>query len=357
MPETKATYPFALGTFSVAGATPFSGLVIDDSVIALEALRPLCKQLGILLPQASDLFELLQDWPTAMDALQAAVSVLNEKTELAGTFLEMFVPVGELKIHPPLDRPRQVLCTGANYFKHVVDIIVAGGTDGTPETAGMSPQALRAHAENLMRERARSGSPYAFSKPAATITGPNDPIVLPPHAEQPDWELELAVVIGKPARHVSREQALEYVAGYTIANDITNRDHIWRTDDMKALGTDWIASKSSPTYLPLGPYIVPAMFIEDPQDLHISLKLNGEVKQDERTSDMIFDVARQIEYLSSMVRLHPGDIICTGSPAGNGIHYKRFLRHGDVIESAISGLGKQRNHCINEHSAGEKKDD
>jgi 2-keto-4-pentenoate hydratase/2-oxohepta-3-ene-1,7-dioic acid hydratase in catechol pathway len=199
-----------------------------------------------------------------------------------------------------------------------------------------------------MHERARTGSPYFFSKVPSAITGPYDPVILPAIASQPDWELELAVVIGKPARNVRREDAAQYIAGYTIANDITSRDLIW-CKEPKAMGTDWISSKNSPTFLPLGPYLVPAAFVPDPAQLQIVLKLNGEVMQDESTSDMIFDIAHQIEYISSRVQLWPGDVICTGSPAGNGIHYKRYLRDGDVMEASITGLGEQRNPCIAEN--------
>jgi 2,4-didehydro-3-deoxy-L-rhamnonate hydrolase len=115
---------------------------------------------------------------------------------------------------------------------------------------------------------------------------------------------------------------------------------------MKAMGTDWLLGKSSPSYLPMGPFLVPAAFVNNPQDLGLTLKLNGQVMQDASSSDMIFDIARQIEYISAHVQLWPGDLIMTGSPAGNGTHYKRFIQPGDVIESTITGLGTQRNPCV-----------
>jgi len=236
--------------------------------------------------------------------------------------------------------------SGANYFKHVVDLIVDLGPGKTPGTEGMDAVQLRAHAQELMTRRRAEGSPYFFSKPVSAMSGPFDPIVLSPGAEQPDWELELAVVIGKPARNVSRAEAADYIAGYAIANDITNRDQVWTKGDMKPMGTDWIASKSSPTYLPVGPYIVPASHVADPQQLQLELRLNGETKQNETTADMIFDVARLIENLSGLVQLLPGDLVYTGSPAGNGTHYHRFLRPGDVVEGSITGLGVQRTPVI-----------
>jgi 2-keto-4-pentenoate hydratase/2-oxohepta-3-ene-1,7-dioic acid hydratase in catechol pathway len=238
--------------------------------------------------------------------------------------------------------------SGANYFKHVVDIIVDLGPGKTPGTDGMDPQQLRSYAEALMRRRQTEGEPYIFSKPVSVLSGAFDPIVVPGVARQPDWELELAVVIGRPARHVNKADALGYVAGYTVANDITNRDWVWAKPDMKAMGTDWIAAKCSPTYLPVGPYIVPASHVTNPQDLQVQLKLNGQTMQDESTADMIFDVARLVEHVSSRVQLLPGDLICTGSPAGNGTHYGRFLQPGDIVEGSITGLGTQRNSVVAE---------
>jgi 2,4-didehydro-3-deoxy-L-rhamnonate hydrolase len=125
---------------------------------------------------------------------------------------------------------------------------------------------------------------------------------------------------------------------------------LWRRDEVKAMGTDWVAGKSAPTYLPTGPFMLPAAFVSDPAALQLRLRLNGDIKQDESTADMLFDIPRLIEYLSSMVRLWPGDLICTGSPAGNGTHYQRFLQPGDVVESTISGLGLQRNPVVAEIS-------
>lgn len=344
MTDTNTNAPFKLGTFSAAGAPAFAGLLRGDQVIALHALKKVADVKGLPLNGSESVLSLLQNWHANFANLGEVLSVAEQTGALEWT------PVTSLKVHAPVDLPRQIFCTGANYFKHVVDILVSMGPGAHPGTAEMTPAELRAYAENQMRERATSGSPYVFSKLPSAVTGPYDPVMLPALASQPDWELELAVVIGKPARHVRREDAAQYIAGYTIANDITSRDLVW-CKEPKAMGTDWVSSKSAPTFLPLGPYLVPAAFVPDPQRLHIVLKLNGEVMQNESTSDMIFDVARQIEYISSRVQLWPGDVICTGSPAGNGIHYGRFLRDGDVMEASISGLGEQRNVCVAESPA------
>ena len=201
-----------------------------------------------------------------------------------------------------------------------------------------------------MDERALTGTPYAFVKLPSAVTGPFNRIILPSGAKEVDWELELAVVIGKRGRHIRAVDALSHVAGYTIANDITARDRVYRPD-MKAIGTDWLASKCPESFLPLGPWITPARYVPRPDDLQLTLRLNGQVMQNDNSGDMIFSIARQIEYVSSHVTLLPGDVICTGSPAGNGVHYQRFLQPGDVVEGEIAGLGLQRLTCVAEESA------
>jgi 2,4-diketo-3-deoxy-L-fuconate hydrolase len=331
---------FALGTFSVAGSPSFPGLVMAERVVALNGLVPLCKQLGVDLRIAGTLLGVLDEWQRNEHALRRVATHLADR---ADTFAAMSVPVSVLKVHAPLEQPRQIFCSGANYRKHVIDLIVDQARD--PETQSMNREQRLAYGVRLMDERSANGTPYIFSKAWSSITGPFDPIPLPANVEQPDWELELVVVIGKPAFHVARAAAYDYVAGYTICNDITNRELVHR-QDLKALGSDWVMGKCMPGYLPMGPYLVPAGFVQQPQDVRITLKLNGEVKQDESTADMIFDIPRLIEYLTSRVRLWPGDLLLTGSPSGNGSHTNRFLRSGDVLEGSIAGLGTQRNLCV-----------
>ncbi len=334
--------PFSLGTFSVAGCPPFAGVVIGDRVIAVTALQPLCEELGRPLSTPETVFGLLQAWDRNFPVLQVAIDELQREGEQSVESIALDV----VKIHAPVLYPRQIFCAGANYRQHVIDLAVAQG-HGAGDT--LSEAERRAEASRMMDERIASGSPYVFTKIPSAITGPYEPVVLPVDSAQADWELELAVIIGRAARHVPRTEALAYVAGYTVVNDLTSRDKVYRAD-MKAIGTDWLASKCSPSFLLMGPYLMPAAFVPDPQQLHLTLKLNGDVMQDEGTSDMIFDVARLIEYISGLVQLWPCDLICTGSPRGNGMHYNRFLRPGDVLEGTISGLGTQRNMCIAERA-------
>jgi 2,4-diketo-3-deoxy-L-fuconate hydrolase len=334
------TTPFSLGTFSVAGCPPFAGVVVGERVIAVTALQPLCDKLGQPLSAPETVFGLLQTWERNLSALQASVANL----ELTDSHAMEALGLDTVKIHAPVLYPRQIFCAGANYRQHVIDLAVAQGHGANDPT---NAEERRAYAERMMDERIATGSPYVFTKLPSAITGPYDQVTLPADITQADWELELGVIIGRAARHVSRTEALKYVAGYTAVNDLTGRDKVYRPD-LKAIGTDWLLSKSAPGFLPMGPYLVPATFVTDPQQLHLTLKLNSQVMQDEGTDDMIFGVARLIEYLSQHVQLWPGDLICTGSPRGNGMHYNRFLRPGDVLEGTISGLGTQRNSCVAE---------
>lgn len=191
--------PFALGRFSIAGARPFAGIVFDDHVVSIASLSPLCAEMDLAVPPVHDLFELLQDWATVGPALEAATKQWLGDEASRTELRQLATPVSDLKVHPPLDRPRQVFCTGANYFKHVVELLVAAGPNEIPGTEGMSKSEVRAYVENLMHERKQHGSPYMFTKPTGCINGPEKPIEIPRHTQKANWELELAVVIGKPA--------------------------------------------------------------------------------------------------------------------------------------------------------------
>jgi 2-keto-4-pentenoate hydratase/2-oxohepta-3-ene-1,7-dioic acid hydratase in catechol pathway len=230
--------------------------------------------------------------------------------------------------------PGQIFQCGANYRTHVIDLAVS-------HRPADDPDAVRAEVGEMMDRRAASGTPYLFLGLPSAIAGPYDDLDLPPYSDQHDWELELAAVIGKPTFRVSPEAALEHVAGYTIVNDITTRDLVFRRD-MPEIGTDWFRAKNAPGFLPTGPWVVPAEFVGDTGELQVTLLLNGKAMQDETTKDMIFGVAALVAAASQITRLNPGDLILTGSPAGNGAHWGRLLRDGDVMEGTITGLGTQR---------------
>jgi 2,4-didehydro-3-deoxy-L-rhamnonate hydrolase len=249
-----------------------------------------------------------------------------------------------VEVLPPV-QPRQIFQSGANYRTHVMELAAADRKPGDTR----SDEEVRAEIGRLQDERARSGEPYVFTGAVSAMCGAYDDVVLPAGTTKNDFELELAAVIGRPARRVSRADALSHVVGYTIVNDITTREWVWRRD-LPELGTDWFRSKNSPTFLPTGPFVVPAEFVGDPMDLQVTLRLNGQAMQNESTKDMIFDVAQLVAYCSRIATLLPGDLVLTGSPAGNGMHWGRLLRPGDVMEAEITGLGRQRNGCVAEES-------
>jgi 2-keto-4-pentenoate hydratase/2-oxohepta-3-ene-1,7-dioic acid hydratase in catechol pathway len=307
---------FALGRFRGPDGVPFAAVVVGEDVIPLP----------VLLPGIADIDGVLADWPAAFSALADAIPFTGRGGML---------PLGGLEILSPV-APRQVFQSGANYRTHVIDLVAAREGD---------TEEVRSRAAAMMDERARNDQPYVFIGLPDALCGPYDDVILPDTGAEHDWELELAAVMGRRAYRVSRRDALDYVAGYTIVNDITTRDRVFRPD-LPGIGTDWLAAKNAPTFLPAGPWLVPAPFAGDPMKLRILLNLNGEVMQDESTADMIFDVARLIEHTSSITTMLPGDLLLTGSPAGNGASRGRFLRPGDVMEGSITGLGRQRNRCV-----------
>ena len=184
--------------------------------------------------------------------------------------------------------------------------------------------------------------PILFNKSASCLAGPNDALTLPKGSEKSDWEVELGVVIGKRAQNVSVEEALSFVAGYCVINDVSERAY------QIERGGQWTKGKSAPGFGPVGPYLVTADEVPDPQALGLRLSLNGEMVQNNFTSDMIFSVAEIIAHMSEFMALVPGDVIATGTPEGVGMGMKpqRFLRVGDVMELEIDGLGRQRTEVI-----------
>lgn len=216
---------------------------------------------------------------------------------------------GNPRLGPPVGQVGKFIGIGLNYADHAAE-------------AGMEPPAM----------------PIVFMKATSSICGPNDPVYLPRGAEKGDWEVELGVVIGKTAKYVSQAEALDYVAGYCIVNDVSERAF-----QMERVG-QWTKGKSADTFGPIGPWLVTPDDAGDPQGLDLSLDLNGKTVQTGNTSTMIFTVAQIIAHLSELMSLQPGDVIATGTPPGVGMGMKppRFLKEGDVMELQIDGLGKQR---------------
>lgn len=314
---------WALAQVSVAGSPAVPALVARDRFVDLSVRADLNH------PRTTgDLFE---RWDAVAPAL----------TAIAADRQAGWQPVTTAALHSPV-QPRQIFQAGANYRTHVIDL-AAAHHDGRD---GRSVAQVRADAAAEMDAR-RQHPPYVFIGLPSAVCGPYDDVVLPRDGEQPDWELELAAVIGRTARRVPAGEALDVVAGWVIVNDLTLREKVMRRDS-PALGTDWLASKNSPTFLPSGPVLVPRATIPDPGDLQLTLRLNGQTMQDESTKDMIFGVAEIVAHCSRVATLLPGDLVLTGSPAGNGLAHGRLLRPGDLLESTITGLGTQVNRCVDE---------
>ena len=199
------------------------------------------------------------------------------------------------------------------------------------------------HADEMgtVLEAKANSRPYMFLKTGTTVIGPGESVLIPPESDKVDWEVELGVVIGARCRRISAEDALDCVAGYTIVNDVSARDLTRRED--YPFKFDWFQGKNFDTFCPLGPWIVPARFIPDPQTLHLRLAVNGEAMQDASTAEMIFTVREQIAYLSSLLTLEPGDVIATGTPTGVGMSRGIFLKPGDVMVASIDAIGALEN--------------
>ncbi len=205
-------------------------------------------------------------------------------------------------------RPSKIVCVGLNYASHAAE-------------AGM----------DIPKE------PIIFFKSTTALCGPYDNIIIPRNSEKTDWEVELAVIIGKKASYISEEKAMDYVAGYAICNDYSERAF------QLEMGGQWVKGKSNDTFAPIGPIMVTKDEISDPQNLRLWLSINREMLQDSNTNDMIFDIKHIVVYLSQFMTLLPGDIISTGTPFGVGLGFKppRYLKAGDVVELGIDHLGTQ----------------
>jgi len=314
------------GTWALARLRDASGRAFP-AMVSQDRFLDLSERDDLERPTSTDL---LDRWDDVLPVLRSLAETRKNWDSLAD--VEVLSPV----------QPRQIFQAGANYRTHVLDLVVAhhDGNDGRTKDE------VRAAAAADMDAR-RDLPPFVFQGMPSAICGAYDDILLPADGDQPDWELELAAVIGRRARRVAVEDALDFVAGWTIVNDLTLREKVFR-GDASALGADWLASKNSPTFLPVGPVLVPREALPDPGDMRITLKLNGEVMQDESTKDMIVDVARLVSYCSHVSTLLPGDLVLTGSPSGNGLAHGRLLRAGDHMHSQITGLGAQANRCVDE---------
>jgi len=290
---------WSLATYQLDGTAGLAVLRQDGTLVAPTDLK-----------RWATMLELVSDWELAQDVLR-------------GLEVEVAPVVDHDALLAPVRWPRKVICAGVNYRRHL------------REMGGEMP--------------AGRWKPFFFLKPpTTTVIGPGDPIIIrSPEKARFDWEAELAVVIGVLGRDIPPEDALAHVAGYCVANDVTARGyHRRQVVPADAFTYDWFAAKSMDCSLPLGPGITPAFQVPDPQDLRLRLWVNGDLQQEESTSDMVCTVAELVSAASEVVTLEPGDVLTTGTPSGVGAGRGVFLRVGDVIRATIDGLGTLENPVI-----------
>jgi 2-keto-4-pentenoate hydratase/2-oxohepta-3-ene-1,7-dioic acid hydratase in catechol pathway len=297
---------YNLATYKAADG-PRAGIIFDSAIVDIATL------LGE--PAYSTIAGILADWKSAHAALNSAAK--TKSREVARHSLQ------DSTLLAPVLYPPAIYCAGANYADHIQEMAGIAGIKLPPDPRSLGIQ------------------PWHFLKASRSVIGTDSVTTLPSISKTVDWEAELAAVIGIPAKNVPVEKALDYVAGYTIANDLSARD-LMASPNVPASSPfrfDWFSHKSFDGSCPLGPWIVPADQIPDPQNLAIKLWVNDEVKQDSSTSKMIFSLAEQIAQLSSRKTLSPGDLILTGTPAGVGMARGEFLKAGDTLKISIERIG------------------
>lgn len=295
-------------TFTLANITtpsgPAAAIVAGDKVMGIAAITG--------RPTDRDMLSVIADWAAVESQLVAA----NAKAGVPWT------PLSAVTLLAPLTNPGAIFCAGSNYQDHAAEMAARHGRPAPPD---LHTRGLRS---------------WHFIKSTHCIAAPNARIRLHPRSQQVDWEAELAVIIGKTAFQVSESTAMDYVFGYTIANDLSARDLSRREQMPDPFKMDWTSHKNWDNSCPIGPWIVLARDIADPQSLSVALDVNGVVKQDSNTSKMIFKISELIADLSSNFTLWPGDIILTGTPAGVGAARNEFLREGDVVRIRIEQIGE-----------------
>ena len=338
--------PFKLGTFDSRGHI-FVGAVLGDSLVidlpaANEHLQGQGQPGWVTLPMAQDMRELIGRY--AFDGLrQRLYRIVNEVSgrTRAGESLRYVHDLESLDILPPISNPETMLNAAVNYRAHAEEMRNRPGNrppaaeDDPPPTSRSIPGIWERAPDDTRH------NPYLFIKPRTAIIGHGDAIRMPPGRDRLDWECELAIVIGRTASYVSVDDADEYIFGYTIETDVSDRGG--RGDGRH--GSDWLIGKGHDSYAPLGPFIVPKEFIGDPMNLAIKFTLNDQVMQDSNTGYMWHNVYELVHFASNILTLQPGDVISTGSPSGVGAGRNPpvFMKKGDTAISWIEGIGTLTN--------------
>jgi 2-keto-4-pentenoate hydratase/2-oxohepta-3-ene-1,7-dioic acid hydratase in catechol pathway len=288
-----------------------AGILVGDRVVAAQ---------DILGSTFTSVIGILRAWDHSHPRLARAAA--------DDAMMAKGVPSVDLKLLAPVLYPGAFYCAGANYWDHLEEMAEIARL-----TTGKLPS------------MSKGAEPWFFMKTTAgSIVGPGAPVRLPRFSKQVDWEAELGVVIARPTRNVSEREALDAVAGYLVVNDLSARDLMKR--DGTPFIYDWIGQKCFEDSAPMGPWLTPAAYAGDPNNLDIKLWVSGTLKQNSNTCRMVHSIAEQIAYLSRHVTLQPGDLIATGTPAGVGMPRGEFLKAGDEVKIEIDGLGALINHMV-----------
>jgi 2-keto-4-pentenoate hydratase/2-oxohepta-3-ene-1,7-dioic acid hydratase in catechol pathway len=324
-PETGLAHDsFGIGTYRT-GDRAFPGLVLPNGTV---------RDVSDLW---TDTHAILDDWDRALQELERR----------ARQPVESNVRLRDLEILPVLSHPN-LFIAGANNRQHVAEMMTHNKFNQDRRQPGENDESFFKRNLAEIDRRAREGMPFVLTGLHSALAGANDDISLPLIGKQPDWELEFGVVVGRTGRYLAPELAKELIAGYVMVNDLGTVDEFKRVDTR--FGFDFI-SKSQPGFKPCGPFMVPKHFV-DRSGVTIKLRVNGQTMQDWPAADMIFSPEQILSYLTERVRLMPGDLLITGSPPGNGAKMGRFLQPGDIVESEITYLGRQRNKVVAEDSQG-----
>jgi 2-keto-4-pentenoate hydratase/2-oxohepta-3-ene-1,7-dioic acid hydratase in catechol pathway len=340
----SGSQPYKLGTFERNGQT-FLGVVLGDSQIidlaqanaALESRDSSASRLAM----PADMKELISRYESG---LKGRIAAIVSQVSSAASAPSYVYTLDSLETHPPV-RPSLILNAGGNYAAHTQGIAEQQRRSGATPDPSPAPAAVSAPGIWERRAGDDRSNPYLFIKSPTVVTGPYDPIRMPLGRDHIDFECEFATVIGKPAKHVSIDDAADYIFGYTIEIDVSDRGG---RGDRKMGGSDWLVGKNHDTFAPLGPFIVPKEFVANPLNTPQKFTLNGQVMQDSNTSRMVHNIYELLHYASNILTLHPGDIISGGSPSGTNIERAepRWMRTGDNAVCTIQGVGEQRHPIV-----------
>jgi len=351
---TAPVTPFKLGTFEENGRE-FVGLVLQDKrIVDIGPANAAYEKRNSKAPRIrlpAEMKALIARYESDVGPRLRELAAANVDTQAAYVHA-----LAGVKILPPV-RPAVILNAGANYPEHAQGIIEqaqraaaaqGAAAPGAPGPAGRPPVGTAPGIWEHPSTDSRPDNPYLFLKSPSVVVGADDDVVVPKGREEIDWECEFAVVLGRPAKNVPVAEAGNYIFGYSIEFDVSDRGG--RNDRKMGGGPDWFVQKNHDTFAPIGPFVVPKEFLPEPMNTHHYFTLNGEVKQDANTSRMEYNIWEMLSYASNVMTLNPGDMLSMGTPPGTNIEKNnpRWMRAGDVGVCVVEGVGEQHHHIVDQ---------